>query len=342
MRCEGWRFVVTPRADEDIDEAPHPDLATLSVRFVSPKNREFTWKTVPFAARKHDSVVEKSAFLKDFFGLDYMHKISEHPLLGRGFRREWLDSKGRHRGIDGIITECFLCNEEELFTVRLEKSAVDQMNAEDARQRTDLHLCKISHRDALGGSACFQRCYSLQSTDGVVGESPVWSVPYNVFDAASCLPSRTLSHRGWRLTLHVAASQIDHQSANLGCFVTCDSTSPHTEHVTCMVIPRCEFIDLGVYARPEDLVPHQFFKCKNFVHSHMAQYSFGRRDQGDVDSLFDINDHVLTAQLNDAARRNVLPFINETDGKEQPCVIAEHDPTGQVRPPAVLEVWSSI
>jgi hypothetical protein len=131
----------------------------------------------------------------------------------------------------------------------------------------------------------------------------------------------------------VAPSAIAHEEANLGCFVTCESASRSTQHLTHMTFPPGVFLDIGVYGRVDDCLSNLRHLCKNFVHSNkVSTYSFGKYDDIDETEMYDVCDNVVTGQLKETARRNVLPYVNETDGSKTDiaCVIAEHDPTQQV------------
>ena len=319
--------------DDDVDVdggAPHPDLASLSIQFVGAKGLTYSWKTVPVFARWRNANAEKALFLKDFFGLTCNPK--KHPLQGRPFRREWMDAVGRLRTVEGLISECYFSDDgEDCFDIRLEESSVQSLRDGTDPRCLSPFLRRINYRDALGGVMSHLQYYNLTDGNCTLGSGDVhlkWCVPFNVSNITNRHPSRTLFWGGWKLTMHVAPSKI--KGANLGCFLSCESASPHTKNHTHMVLPPGVLVDLGIYALPDDYLPHDRFLCKNFVHSHKAQYTFGLPN-GDTTGLFDINDHVVNARLNRAARRNVLPFINETDGEELPCVEAVNDPAGLVR-----------
>jgi hypothetical protein len=306
----------------------------MSIRFVGPQGRTYSWKTVPAFAKRRNAAEEKTAILRYLFGLARRMKLKEHPLLGHGFRREWIDRKGRLSCVEGTITECFEANKEQEFTVCLNKCFAGLIfDASGGRCSNPIYLRKIDAVHAWGGAMSFSEYYAVQSPARTYEDHClIWTAPYNVRDSlcSNHLPSRVLFWSGWKLSFRVKPSEIDHEQANLGCFVICESASSSTAHRKYMKLPPGFFIDIGVYGRPEDSIDYQQFLCKNFIYEHQADmYIFEISGDDETNLLVDVSDN-LTGKLKEQARKNILPFVNETDGKETSCIRAEPDPAGQV------------
>ena len=319
---ESWNISIIPDADEVKDEdIPHPDLASVSIRFAGPMGKTYGWKSV--VARRRDAATQRAELLEAIFGI----QAHAHELVGQGFRREWMDVDGRHMSVEGIISKCTLDGDNEFFDV-----ALDESNVSIHKDHCHIPDClpTINYMDAWGGYKLFRECYSLPCPEVAREAYLTWLVPTNVQNTMSAdgLPSRQLSCLGWKLTLYVAQSEIDHQEAHRGCFVMCESESIATAGRDRMVLEPGMFIDLGLYAHPvDDCISDQEFACKNFIHSQMAdKYTFEQLYGMDV---LDVGDH-LSATLKKTAQANVLPYVNETDGVEQPCVVSKYDPAGGV------------
>jgi hypothetical protein len=305
----------------------HPHLENQSISFAGPRYERYDWKTIFSKHSKRSK--DEALILHDVFGISGRATSPSHALLGQYFRREWVDADGLWHGVDGTISECFQANQKLFFTVDLDKTCVQMINMISASKASvPEQLRNVGIADARGGFICYRQCYSLPCNDAGGEPMHIWRVPNRVVNKSiGDLPVRTLVGKGWVLTLQVKRSE---EIGGLGCYLTWDSTAPSTKHLPHFILRPGEFIDLGVYARPEDCVPLQLFQCKNFILSHEAEkFTFEVQDNDDA-YLFDINDNVLANKLNEAAQRNVLPYVNETDGHEAPCVTAERDPAGQV------------
>ncbi|GKY97887.1 hypothetical protein MPSEU_000746700 [Mayamaea pseudoterrestris] len=333
LRWPGWTLTVVACTDRDECDSSHAKLDSVSLRFFSPGGRVYGWKTFPMFTQKNDAAPEMTDVLNDFFGLAYMQKLDKHPLLGKDYRHDWWDANNRPCSVEGTISACYVAGGVERFTVCLNESSVNRLKSEAVDRRTPITtLCNLDYSDTVGGYLGYCHSYSMTNTEKFHDDYAIWRVPSTVRAqlGANGLPSRTLSYNGWELTFFVTQSAINHVEANLGCFLVCKSASRSTKNSKCFKLSPGVFLDIGVYGRPEDYMPHQQFRCKNSIHNFKADtYAFGVLDE-DGSDFIDIGDNVRTGQLKETARCNILPFVNETDGIEIPCVIARRDPAGQM------------
>ena len=290
---KGWKFSVFSRALDDIEEAEHPDLSDLSIRLVSPSNIECSWRAAFSELGKGDS--ENAALLKTVFGVTRQVKRN-HALLRQPYLREWVNDEARCCSVEGTISECYEVHGKGLvFTVEVERASVELANrALGVLSSVPERLRNIDLDDALGGLVLARRTYNLPPIETSEEGALLWHVPR----LCDNRPVRTIEFRGFTMELRVLPTALSREGANQGCFVKCESISPATKLFPALTLRANEFIDLGVYGPPTDVVPIQQFLSKVSVHSH--------------------------------ATGNVLSFVNETGCSDEPCVVAQRDPSGQV------------
>jgi hypothetical protein len=138
--------------------------------------------------------------------------------------------------------------------------------------------------------------------------------------------------RSFRLEFTAKPSKIP--NAGLGVFVTASAPACMTNPPECFKLEAGEMVDLGLYAplRAEDQKKDCTNLIKNVIHKWKPEtYSFHppERTDGSQCDVFDITDD-WTGELHQLARENILAYINETNGKSIPTILAEHDPAGCV------------
>ncbi|GKY97888.1 hypothetical protein MPSEU_000746800 [Mayamaea pseudoterrestris] len=329
-KWKDWSFKVVIRTKKDNEDVVHPDLASVSIRFGGPGGRVYKWASVPAFAKRRDGASHKAKFVKAMFGLKITSTgAANHPFLGRGFRREWLDMEGRLQCIEGTITNVT----KTQFIIRYDDAYVQSHNSANGGQFSVSAVQRLEHMCTWSGVAAYAQHHSLElpavKTDDCALTLGVPGSVRNYMDASG-LPCRELFYRGWKLKFEVKRSKIDHKEANLGCFVTCESCSPATKNLKYMTLAASEFIDIGVYGRPEDCIPESLGKLKDFIHKGKpGRYAFDVPAIGKQRRVLDVSDD-LTGDLNEAARRNILPYVNETDGIEIECIMALTDPANQI------------
>jgi hypothetical protein len=277
--------------------------------------------------------------------------VADHFLIGQDYCCRWMDQKGKHHIMFGSISSCVRALENTnslLFSIELDANLRGLVNGEAHFQCQAPDFIIVKECYAWGGCLLFNK----QENSGActingraVPHGSLHFVPRSRFNDSSCkcstdievksglqaLPCRSIAVLDWKLTFQVKESSIP--NAGLGVFVRATPFMADTRNKH-FILPPGHLIDMGVYAPLTacDAISNQQSRVKCFIHGPEAtQYNIetALRDEGPLKSVFDPTDHV-TGELHGAAKRSVMPFINQADRSETPNVRYFHDPTGAV------------
>jgi hypothetical protein len=254
---------------------------------------------------------------------------SEHALYQKGFCMKWRDVYGLVRTSFGRIGELAPCPEGSAdvgYTVEYKRS-----NDVVGVSGTEIHEVTqvvVTEKVAWGGYMAYMREIGAPTPKHNVPFYLTWRLPdTRRMDRHGRLE---LEIRGFRLLFQVQTSSIPCvQTAGIGLTVT--ATDLTGEDRPSLVLAPGELIGLGRYApmTESDRKPKHVFEVKNFIHGNgpLSYVQDPNRHDGIV---FDPTDD-KTGSLNDAAVKNPLVRVNETDGMEVPSVMADFDPCGGVQ-----------
>lgn len=150
-----------------------------------------------------------------------------------------------------------------------------------------------------------------------------------ILNNSTQLPVHQMIFAGFLLSLEARPSDIP--NAGLGLWLSVVSLWPHDER-ECLELDPGVLIDIGVYAPllPSDRKSDKISLVKNFLYNWDPEgwnYEMAMHEKGGNYDIFDITDD-LTGKLHASAKRNIICYVNETDGKEVPDVVGLHDPEG--------------
>jgi hypothetical protein len=183
----------------------------------------------------------------------------------------------------------------------------------------------VSEKVAWGGHLAFVAEVEPQKSNDMILDVPfhvTWIVPdHRRFDNLGRL---ILHVRGFQLQIAPGKSSIS--GAGLGLIVKISDLSgserPH------LVLLEGELLCLGPYGPlcQNDRKKVHVFEVKSFIHEFAPEsYCFESRD-----IFVDVTDD-QTGDVHDLAVLHLMCRVNETDGKETPCVCADRDPGGTIQ-----------
>jgi hypothetical protein len=344
---KGWKYYfVSDKASRDPSPTLcHPDL--IGLRILSKSGKTFySFEKAISASRQNLSADQKEELVCNFYetrlGVPARREM-QHDLVGKGFYREWLDVQGRHCRVIGKIAACFKHLFANDLRFKVEYSHKSRLFFESVTKGEERKLPSydddIQESIAWGGYASFLKH---------IGQfKPVKAFHYN-WILASRVPSVgstdrsprcEMMVRGFKLMFSVEKSRIP--GAGKGLFVKCEPMSELLEAAEFFELEAGCLLDLGIYAplQAEDRKPEIVSLVKNFVHSWKAEswsFDLACHDKG-KHTLFDITDD-WTGDLHEKAKENFLVYVNETDGKEVPSILADHDPVSTEKAVATTSV----
>jgi hypothetical protein len=259
--------------------------------------------------------------------------VQDHVLIGKGFRRDWIDVKGNRKVIYGKITgvnqHCFERGAME-FTVAYNEKSRALANAGFADSGVSVPKLPTT----LPSSYAYGACLALNPNCIRPDATPFhwsWLIPdvrhedFVLDHEGRWTPRLTLQFHGFHIVLEAKKSTIP--NAGKGVFVSCTSLMGDSK---IFQLSKGELLDLGVYApfRREDYKVQHISLLKNFVHGGSCEEFFFDTLTGD-EHVLDITDDA-SGQLHTLAARHIPAYVNETDGHMTPTVFAGHDPEGAV------------
>jgi hypothetical protein len=272
-------------------------------------------------------VIKSFPFTKQ--GLQLRRLLDSHDLLGKGFKREWVNVHGHRREVYGTITKCWqglVDANAKFFTVEYYDPLVQLHKHIPAADDN------VSEASAWGGYVAFEQERSPSKV--ITLEPPFhwnWIVPATpIVVKGTPYPSLVVIIRGFELEFFVKKSSIP--NAGLGLWVVCSKVSPFLAHATEFVLPPGHLVDLSVYGplRNEDLKSETIFLLKAFIHlGSIKSWSFERasHESGYIDVTND-----RSGGLHELASNNIISYANETEkkGKQNPSICALYDPAGAI------------
>ena len=256
-------------------------------------------------------------------------QVFRHPLLGRHVMRRWTDVKLRKRTLGGTVKSCW--QDLETGSIHLNVSYWDS-NLEFLQDvGFDWNIPnpeQISEELAWGARQLFeaeQDGVKVSTTEDIAKWK--WIVPDRVIDESCFPPKRRLLLKN--VTIELEARQSGIQGAGLGVFVKLTPTSLTNDDS--FVLKSGEMIDLGVYSpySKADLCDHSQLLVKSFIFDGKPEEWAFDSEEGNHNHGFDITNNT-NGDLHDLAKRNVLVYVNETDGKQPPSVEPQRDPASHV------------
>jgi hypothetical protein len=329
--------------------ALHPALEGFCV--VSPRNQK-QFRGVETAVKASKMLPEQrieiaKTFYEDHIGIRVrLNRV--HPLVGKGYFREWNDMLGRPREIYGRIEQCeqdYFDRASSYFTVKYDNSSRNQLLTNGSS--IPANDGSVSEKEAWGGCLL----YDLKSSE--INQIPRslsnasapfythWIIPSSrtkdhVVSADPAAPVRSFSINVRGCILEIMAKKSLIPNSGLGVFVKAFKGALMSKPVKHFELKAGELVDLCVYApmRPQDRMDESVNLFKNFIHSWEPEgwtFDQAAHHKGKASNVFDITDD-WSADLHSLARDNVTVYVNETDGKPTsiPTVCAEHDPEGAV------------
>jgi hypothetical protein len=138
------------------NRAPHPALEGFCV--LSPRGQFRSVETAVQGCGEKSPKTKKGneiaeTFYRDHIGISLRLK-TEHPLVGKGYFREWNDVLGRHQEIYGRIKECeqdYFERAWSYFTVKYDDISRNQLITNGPRF---LLKMTVSRKEKLGAAAC--------------------------------------------------------------------------------------------------------------------------------------------------------------------------------------------
>ena len=238
-------------------------------------------------------------------------KVYNHLLSAKFIQRHWMDHSFKHRVVRGTVKSCWSNGDAE---VEYWSSDVDALRlAFPAWEVLAQDTLQIPY--ALG----YKEVYEEENLDIHIQDSTAWRwlVPDSVKDFPTFPPKRLLTFNGVSIELEARDSEIP--GAGLGVFMR---VTPVDTAAKRFVLKEHEVLDLGIYSpfRKEDVKHESVLLIKTFIFDGKPEeWVFDRHDKqtpsDDQHYGYDITDDT-SGELHDLAKRNVLVYVNETDGVE--------------------------
>lgn len=336
---DGWRFVCCTKLPDSVrKKAPlHPELVDIAV--LSPSGRFFRGaEAVPALARfpkreQHKIVVD---FYRDEFGVDVTTENPDHVLVGKIFARRWIDAQNQSQVVYGKVTKCKCYKSNVMFMFEY-----DELSRQLTNRAGSVYGNAVPEVELVAERVAWGSCIMAQEM-GLVGSDDVqhpnknclkWIVPEYARNEPDHQPyqKKTLVVKGFALDLIAKKSGIP--NAGLGLWISCRCLVGRPRSV--FELKPAEMVDLGVYAplRIEDRKSDAISLSKAFLHSWMPEgfnFDSAPHERSGRCQVLDLTDD-YTGGLHAEALRQVLPYVNETDGRsEKSSILAEHDPSGAV------------
>eukprot|EP00977_Amphora_coffeiformis_P016819 scaffold5323_cov173-Amphora_coffeaeformis.AAC.5 len=247
---------------------------------------------------------------------------SNDCLCAKYIKRKWLNQSFLPQSVTGIVKNC--CGDSDK-RVQIHYCASDLEKLQNT-----IPGCKPFPTDwiPMVEAQGYREDYDEEHRDiQIDSKAKRWIVPDSIQDKPKFPPSRIIEVMGMSIEVEARDSSID--GAGLGVFMR---VNPIDTDETCFTLEAHHVIDLGMYGpfRKEDLKHDAALLVKDFIFDGKTQQwvfdTVGSENLHDKRSHgFDITDD-CTGELHDQARRNVLVYINETDGVEEPTISASRDP----------------
>jgi hypothetical protein len=296
-------------------------------------------------------------FYETVLGVDLADTV-DSPLIGRIYCHEWIAADNTVLVVYGTITGCEQCFSTEVPTFIVEFNETSRATANDALAELGIsvpHQKRLSEEIAWGGCLLHEsrlNCYAMDLPSMHSLEAPRgtirWAVPTSTVQhntlangAGGVLtatggdpnsyPCRSLVFRGYSIVLQVRQSLIP--NAGLGTFVSCTPLFDLPGRPDFFELRLGEILDLGVYAplQASDKKPDHTVMLKNFLLSWKPEsWNFDPDPDSRGRYVFDFTEDT-TGELQNWSMNSVLPFVNETDGRETATVHAKYDPSGSVQ-----------
>lgn len=365
----GWTFYFTdealePSAAENELDHDHPALAGFVLMYENRRYHGGILNAVScLGVSKEEAADVAQAFYENIIGIKlFVCHDDNHHLVGKPICRQWIDVKGQTKQLFGTLVKCkedFFSKETFQFTVQYDEASRDAvMSLQEEANNVNIPSVVEGISEPLAWGGCILHDKIVlepnSSTRTLLAKKGhpfnyKWIVPtvrktelvraQNDSGGTSLLPRLVLHVRGFQLVVQAKKSGIP--NAGLGAWLTCSSLTPYLKNEQFPqrfeLLPG-ELVDLGLYAplRKQDRKGDHIVLLKNFIHhweceSWSFEMSSCERENQNCDEfdIFDITDDV-TGDIHDKARKNLLSYVNETDGKEIATVRAEHDPEGAV------------
>lgn len=264
----------------------------------------------------------------------------ENFLVGRKVRFAWLDIGGRMKEVRGRVEACEVSTETADATKCLVVyQEISQSLANSMTSETNSLVPKHQWLDrdlVVGGCIRYEERASKPITDRLSDRPNLrsnmdWVIPHLWSpQIENGLPTLKLGCGDFLLEFRIQESSI--KGAGKGVFVTCtsleDDGSDDDEQQD-FRLDEGKGLDIGIYApfRPKDKKSDAVCLVKNYIHSSKCEDWL--MDANEPNSQFDITDDG-TGYLHSAAKRSILPFVNESDDDQQICIHAVHDPENAV------------
>ena len=339
----GWSFIFD---DGDKDNAEiHPDVRGLKI--ISSSNMKYS--SVEAAINRHtkqlENVMERKQIFYRQIGAHLLEEDKMHPLLRKGYCREWINLDGTKQTMYGRITKVVMdkADDKKKLTVTYVKKNVDLVNSVPNASGCIYAPMSdtVCEKMAWGGCLLYQKKMGGRKVNWLPLDLAPFHTTWIVPEMYRCelvhnrdqnsvvsLPRVTIYHAGFELTFNVRTSTIP--NAGYGVFLSCRHIMPDSEEgSTNFELNPGELLDFGVYApyRLEDKRNDHEFLLKSFIHGFKCEsYSFETNDPNH-EYVFDITDDI-TGDPHSMALRHVPPYVNEYSSDVVPVVNARHDVEG--------------
>eukprot|EP00523_Entomoneis_sp_CCMP467_P001417 CAMPEP_0168763418 /NCGR_PEP_ID=MMETSP0724-20121128/24354_1 /TAXON_ID=265536 /ORGANISM="Amphiprora sp., Strain CCMP467" /LENGTH=970 /DNA_ID=CAMNT_0008812623 /DNA_START=131 /DNA_END=3040 /DNA_ORIENTATION=+ len=363
---DGWRYYFDGQSSATSRKALHPALASLvvcspRVKDINDNGRRFfsieaAGKSLHLLDEGLDEVIsfaEKELYT-EMLGLRIRKKI-QHPLVGHGWCRQWM-VLGKPKVIYGVVTEAaegrFLDDDqfENSFVFTVSFSEENRSLVPPFMGRSLLPATtEIGERVCQGGAMLYEEKCCINSlswwfakTKGTI--CPLrWVCPDHIEfaqlqpDRHVPRPGQTVLCRGYKIQLETRKSSIP--GAGFGAWIMCSDPTPQKR--TEFRLEAGELLDVGTYAplQPADYKDEVVVLVKNFIFGWECEtWSFGatsdtsssRKGAASFNKVYDITSDSGKGKLHEFAKRNLLVYVNETDGKSTPHICAQTDPEGSI------------
>ena len=256
------------------------------------------------------------------------------PLSGKVIVRRWLDHSLKPRTIFGNVMACWKVPPSSGAGGVRAEIEYNEPSLSFVREVTSPWTIKpkekIPEALAWGSRLLFLHEHEPKKTAALPPNTVAekWFVPDSVDDFPDS-HRRILTFKNNIIELERRTSEI---GGGAGYGVFCRITPMNrNDKSEAFILPKCEYLDMGIYGplRCEDEIESTEFLIKSLVFDSKPEAWSFEMSIEDPKSFCDITEET-TGDLHDLAKRNVLVYVNETDGKEPATVQALHDPYSHV------------